>query len=404
MKIAYLVNRYPTVSHSFIRREILAHEAAGFNIARYALRSEPAQVVDEADRREETRCRYVQQQKPLEIARCVCAELVENPAGVLRAAALACRIGWRSDRGLFRHFAYWVEACVIAQWCRADDITHLHAHFGTNSAAIAMLAREMTDLPYSFTVHGPEEFDKPEFLALGKKIARAAFVVAVSSFGRSQLFRWAALRDWDKVRVVHCGIEPDFYAGEIVPPPQAGRLVCIARLSEQKGLLLLIHAARRLSLASLDFELVIVGDGPLQSELDKLIRHYELEKRISITGWVDSARVRDEIVKARALVLPSFAEGLPVVIMEAMALGRPAIATYIAGIPELVGAGTTGWLVPAGDVTALARAMSEAIEAPVDTLAAMGARAREMVRTRHDSATEAAKLRDAIAAAARPTS
>jgi colanic acid/amylovoran biosynthesis glycosyltransferase len=227
-------------------------------------------------------------------------------------------------------------------------------------------------------------------------------VIAVSSFGRSQLYRWASLRDWDKIRVVHCGIEPGFYDGEVAPPPEAGRLVCVARLSEQKGLILLIHAARRLSLAGLNFEIVLVGDGPLRGEIEKLIKHYEFGDRISITGWIDAKRVRDEIVRSRALVLPSFAEGLPVVLMEAMALQRPVISTYVAGIPELVDAGATGWLVPAGDVTALARAMSEALETPVEKLAAMGARGRDIVIKRHDIATEAGKLRDAIVAATKP--
>lgn len=401
MKVAYLINRYPSVSHSFIRREIRAHEAAGLEIARYALRADP-DLADEADREEQSRCRYVLDQKPLDIARTVLAEIVADPKGFLRAAGLALRIGWRSDRGLARHIAYLAEACVIAGWCRDAGVGHLHAHFGTNSAAIAMLAREMSGVRYSFTVHGPEEFDKPEFLALGEKIRRAAFVVAVSSFGRSQLYRWADLRDWDKIRVVHCGIEPGFYDGDIAAPPAAPRLVCVARLSEQKGLILLIQAARRLSLAGLDFELVLVGDGPLRRELEAMIRRYELTERISITGWVDAARVREEIVKSRALILPSFAEGLPVVLMEAMVLERPVVSTYIAGIPELVEAGATGWLVPAGDVTALARAMSEVLEAPVEALAAMGTKGRNAVIKRHDIAAEAGKLRDAIVAAAKP--
>jgi len=401
MKVGYFTNQYPKVSHSFIRREIQAHEAAGLPIARYALRTDPAELADEADRSEVARCRYVLHLRRLDIATTVLAEIVAAPAAALRAVRLAVKIGWRSDRGVLRHIAYWAEACVLARWARDDNIDHLHAHFGTNSAAVAMLAGEMTGIPYSFTVHGPEEFDKPEFLGLPEKIRRAAFVVAVSSFGRSQLYRWAALKDWDKIRVVHCGIEPDFYAGETPPPPPSPRLVCIARLSEQKGLGLLIHAARRLSLADVAFEITIVGDGPMRPELESMIRHYQLGDQISILGWQDAARVREEILAARALVLPSFAEGLPVVIMEAMALNRPVISTYIAGIPELVNNESTGWLIPAGDVTALARAMRDALGTPVEDLADMGNRARDAVLKQHDISTEAAKLRDAFLAASR---
>lgn len=396
MRVGYFVNQYPKVSHSFIRREILAHEAAGLAITRYALRTDPAELVDAADKQELAKCRYVLREKPLRIAACIFSEMAANPKGFMRAGMLAVRMGWRSDRGLLRHFLYWAEAAVLARWCRDDEIDHLHAHFGTNSAAIAMLAHEMTGIPYSFTVHGPEEFDKPQFLGLTEKIRRAAFVVAVSSFGRSQLYRWADRRDWDKIRVIHCGLEASFYAGDTPPPPATPRLVCVARLSEQKGVGILIHAARRLFLGEVRFEIVIVGDGPMRRDIESMIRHYELGEHISIIGWQDAARVREEILKARALVLPSFAEGLPVVIMEAMALQRPVISTYIAGIPELVTAGQTGWLVPAGDVPSLARAMRDALEAPVETLSAMGAKARDAVLKNHDIVTEAAKLRDAI--------
>ncbi len=401
MRVGYFVNQYPMVSHSFIRREILAHEAAGLSVTRYALRTDPAGLVDEADRRELGKCRYVLREKPMSFAARIFSEIRTNAKGFFNAGLLAARIGWRSDRGLLRHFVYWAEAAVLAQWCREDKIDHLHAHFGTNSAAIAMLAHEMTGIPYSFTVHGPEEFDKPQFLALGEKIHRAAFVAAVSSFGRSQLFRWCDPQDWDKVRVVHCGVDTSFYAGDIPPPPAAPRLVCVARLSEQKGIGILIQAARRLLLAEVPFEIVLVGDGPMRGEIETLIRRYELGERITITGWQDAARVRDEILKARALVLPSFAEGLPVVIMEAMALQRPVISTYIAGIPELVSTGETGWLVPAGDASSLARAMRNALEAPAETLATMGAKARDAVLARHDITSEAAKLRDAFASASR---
>jgi glycosyltransferase involved in cell wall biosynthesis len=255
-----------------------------------------------------------------------------------------------------------------------------------------MLVHELGGPRWSFTAHGPEEFDKAKFIALPDKIRRADFVVAVSSFGRSQLFRNVSHDHWHKIKVVHCGIEPAFYEHASAQPGAERRLICVGRLCEQKGQLLLIEAARRLSDRGTRIELVLAGDGEMRGDLETLIARYGLEKQVRITGWISSDQVRDEILAARALVLPSFAEGLPVVIMEAMALRRPVISTYVAGIPELVVPGEHGWLVPAGDVEALASAMQASLDASPQTIARMGVAARERVLERHNVDKEAGKM------------
>ena len=153
-----------------------------------------------------------------------------------------------------------------------------------------------------------------------------------------------------------------------------------------------MEAAQRLAARGVEFELVLVGDGEMRADIEALIKRHNLQDRVRITGWISSDQVRDEILAARALVLPSFAEGLPMVIMEAMALRRPVISTFVAGIPELVHPGEHGWLVPAGDVEALAEAMQACLDAPVDTLARMGEAAHERVLARHSVDTQAAKL------------
>ena len=211
-----------------------------------------------------------------------------------------------------------------------------------------MLVHELGGPRWSFTVHGPEEFDKAPLIGLAEKIRRCTFVVAISSYGRSQLYRIVEQQHWPKVHVVHCGLEPDFLAAPATPVPATPRLVCVGRLCEQKGQLLLIEAAGRLAARGVAFELVLAGDGELRDEIEALIRKNNLTSRVRITGWISSNDVSDEILAARALVLPSFAEGLPVVIMEAMALSRPVISTFVAGIPELVRPGNTaGWCRPA---------------------------------------------------------
>jgi len=257
---------------------------------------------------------------------------------------------------------------------------------------VVMLANALGGPSYSFTVHGPEEFDKPQFLHMGEKVRRAAFVAAVSSYGRSQLFRWVAHEHWVKVKVVHCGLERSFHEGAAIAPPAAPRLVCVGRLCEQKGQLLLLEAARMLLAKGVALEMVLAGDGEMREQIDALIARHGMQAQVRVTGWISSAQVREEILAARALVLPSFAEGLPVVIMEAMALRRPVLTTYVAGIPELVRQGENGWLFPAGAVEELATAMADCLAQPAETLQRMGEAAYERVLQRHDIDTEAARL------------
>jgi len=392
MRIAYFINQYPKVSHSFIRREILALERQGIEVQRIALRGWDAELHDAEDLAERGKTRYVLQEgvrgllKPLfEVARA-------QPRPFFAALRLALRLGWRADRPWPYHLVYLAEACRVVQWLQVSAAEHVHAHFGTNSTEVVMLANALGGPAYSFTVHGPEEFDKAQLLHLGEKVRRAAFVAAVSSFGRSQLFRWVAHEHWGKVKVVHCGLERSFHDGVAQAPADAPRLVCVGRLCEQKGQLLLIEAARALASRGVAFELVLAGDGELRGPIEALIVRYGLQAQVRITGWISSAQVRDELLAARALVLPSFAEGLPVVIMEAMALRRPVLTTYVAGIPELVRQGENGWLFPAGSVEALTEAMLECLQQPVQALQRMGEAAYQRVLQRHDIDTEAARL------------
>ena len=392
MRIGYLINRYPAVSHSFIRREILALERQGHNVLRISVRGWNEAIQGTEDKLERTRTRYVLQGGPIPLLFAFIRVVLTRPLQFLEALKLSWRVSRRSDRSLTLHMIYLLEACQVALWLQAENIEHLHAHFGTNSAEVAMFAHELGGPKWSFTAHGPEEFDKPEFVALPEKIRRAAFVAGVSSFGRSQLFRNTAHQDWQKIQVVHCGIEPAFYETASKHLGSPIRLVCVGRLCEQKGQLLLIDAARRLLERGTKFELVLAGDGEMRGELEAVIARYKLKDMVRITGWISSDQVRDELLAARALVLPSFAEGLPVVIMEAMALRRPVISTYVAGIPELVEPGQHGWLVPAGGVETLASAIQSCLDSSPETIAQMGNAARSRVLERHDVDREAGKL------------
>jgi len=386
----YLINQYPKVSHSFVRREILALERQGVTVHRYATRGWNESAVDLQDQLEQRKTRYLLQGGLLPLLVAGVTEALRAPTRWFRALKEAVAMSSHGDRGLPYHLVYFLEACLLAQWARAQGVQHLHAHFGTNSAETAVLAALMAPCPSSFTVHGPEEFDKPQALHLKRKVELSAFVAAISSYGRSQLFRWIPMEQWHKVKVVHCGLDASFCEGEMLPVPDVRRLVCIGRLCEQKGQLLLIEAAGILKQAGESFDLVLAGDGEMRPQIEVAIRAHGLESSVRITGWISGAQVREELLAARAMILPSFAEGLPVVIMEAMAMERPVLSTYVAGIPELVLAGKTGWLFPAGDVDCLGSTS--------DKLQAMGRSSRIRVMQRHDIDAEAGRIKAAVLA------
>lgn len=393
MKLAYFTNQYPKVCHSFIRREIIALEQLGHQVERFALRSDEAELVDPADQEEFKKTAFVLSEPKLDIVLLGLTVFFRQPMRFFTTFLLAIKLGFRSDRGVLRHIIYLLESCVLLKWQEQKDIQHTHAHFGTNSAAIVMFAYLLGGTKYSFTVHGSEEFDKPEFLSIAEKIKHSSFVVAISSFGRSQLFRWIPLEQWHKVKVVHCGLEDAFLADNSNNPPNlSNQLVCIGRLCEEKGQLLLLESMKSLLDLGIDCKLVLAGDGPMRSEVERRIIEFKLSKNVEITGWISSEQVKNLLIESRGLVLPSFAEGLPVVIMESLALYRPVITTYIAGIPELVKNNVNGWLIAAGDSSELTTAMQSLLEADGEVLSALGMKGHDAVNKRHNIKVEVVKL------------
>lgn len=392
MKIAYLINQYPKVSHSFVRREIAALEALGVEVKRFSVRAVEEALKDPADQQEKEITEVLLNDK-IGLVWSLLGSFFSVPFETASAMQTAIRMGLRSDRGVIRHLAYLAEAAGLKEALLKQGAQHVHAHFGTNSATVALLCRQLGGPSFSFTVHGPEEFDKPDLIQLADKIKASAFVAAISSFGRSQLFRRADSRDWSKVQIVRCGVDDSFLEPQDSPPPSAPRMVCVGRLCEQKGQSLLVQAAAALKARGYDFELVLVGDGEMRAEVEALIEEHGLQEQIRITGWASGEEVRKELLEARCMVLPSFAEGLPVVIMEALALERPVLSTYVAGIPELVVPGESGWLVPAGSIEALTDAMEAVLKADPETLARYGKAGREAVLARHDASKIAEGLK-----------
>jgi colanic acid/amylovoran biosynthesis glycosyltransferase len=397
MRIAYLTNHYPHVRHTFIRREIVALEGHGVEVVRFSVRDSGKDVVDPADRTEYAKTRTLLNAGVFALLFALVSHAITRPIRCLRAFKLAVRFGRRSDRGTLRHLVYLAEASLLRKWLAAANVSHLHVHFATNPAAVALFCRVLGGPTYSITVHGPEEWDRPEALSLKEKYEGAAFVVAVSDFGRCQVFRWTAIDFWPRVHVIRCGVDEDYLDAESTPVPDTTNLVLVAGLVEQKGHLLLIPALAKVRDAGGGFRMVFVGDGPLRPLLEREVQRLGLSDRVDFKGWQSNSEVREHLRTARALVMPSFAENLPVAMMEALVMGRPVLGTYIAGVPELIENGITGWLVPAGNVDATATAILRILAAPVDELTRMGRAGAERVRERHDARQEAARLKELFA-------
>lgn len=391
-RIAYLINLYPAVSHTFIRREIAALERQGITVDRIALSGWDTDLVDAEDLAERDKTRYTQQDGILAICRDAFRLATKRPGPFLKALRAAISMSRNAVRPLPYHLIYLAQACRVVRWVEETGATHIHAHFGTNPAEIACLVRHLGGPDYSFTNHGRNELDGAPRLHFPHKVARAKFSVAVSQFCRSQILRELPHDQWDKMHVVHCGLDADYFVQDPAAFPKTPRFLCVGRLSPEKGHHFLLRAFAEVQKHHAEARLVLAGDGDLRAEIEAEITRLGLGRMVEITGWIDADRVQAELARATALVQPSLIEGLPVVIMEAMARKRPVVSTYISGIPELVRPGENGWLVPAGDAVALADALHDVIATDTETLRRMGEAGQARVRDRHLVDTEAAKL------------
>lgn len=394
MKISYFINQYPKVSHTFIRREILGLESRGFQIQRIALRGWDSPLVDITDKKERGLTHYILRDGLKSLIVQMARQLTCNPLRFVKALFQAIKMSNMSERNAFYHIIYLLEACKVVALCKEFNSEHIHAHFGTNSTEVLMLANTLSGITYSFTVHGPEEFDKPLGLHLKEKIRNAKFVAAISSYGQAQLYRWADYKDWNKIKIVHCGLDNSFLQGN---PNQLSvnkrrQLLCIGRLCEQKGQLLLLKSLKEVLASGENIKLILAGDGEMRNAVESYINNNNLKSNVEITGWISSKQVKQLLNDSDAMILPSFAEGLPVAIMEAMAIGTPVLTTYIAGIPELIHSNENGILFPAGDIDSTKNAILDFLNKSNDDLELMIQKAYQSVEHRHHIDIETKKL------------
>jgi len=394
-RIAYLTGQYPQVSLTFVLREIAALRAMGMDVLSCSIRKTPPHLhPGEAEKAEAARTFYVLEaaRNPLTLLRAQ-AYMLQRPGAYLRTLRLAwrCRTpGWKA--ALYQIF-FFLEALILARHLEAQRVTHLHNHFASGSATVAMLVHELTGIPFSFTLHGPADLFEHWRWRLDEKVARAAFVATISHFARSQLMYFSDPAHWSKIRIVHCGVHPALYAA--APDKEADaqaplRLLFVGRLAPVKGVRVLLEALEHLPDLSLD----IVGDGVDRAGLEAAAR--PLGARVRFLGYKSQSDVAALLQAADILVLPSFAEGVPVVLMEALASARPVVATQVAGVGELVQDGETGFMVPAGDVAGLVARIRQLADDP-DLRAAMGAAGRARVTAEFDITREAARMARLIA-------
>ena len=390
--LLYLTGEYPRVTDTFIQREVAALRAQGITIMTASIRrTGPEHLVGEEQIAEAAQTFHVLEaaKHPLRLAAAK-LRLLRHPGRFFRAFALA----WRTAPGGLRNWLwqmfYFAEAIMLADHMQRHGVRHLHNHIAKASCTVAMLASELSGIPYSFTLHGPDIFFAPDHWRLDEKIARARFVACISEFCRAQAMIFSDRALWDKLHIVHCGIDPARYD----PAPRQGppHLTFVGRLAAVKGVPVLLEALSFLKGELPRLRVTLIGDGPERARLEQDAADLGLRDVVDFAGYRSQSEVARALKVTDALVLPSFAEGVPVVLMEAMAAGRPVISTYVAGIPELVQEGVTGWLVPAGDDAALAEAVLALEAMSAEERAALGRAGRARVLERHDMYREAEKL------------
>lgn len=391
--VAYLTGEYPKVSHTFIQREIAQLRALGVTVEACTIRRPPPDTVVGPGQSEEAARTFgvIEAAKnPARLIGAHAAALRRDPGRWARALRLAWRTRPAGLKAALWQMFYFLEAAVLVQHLRARGVVHLHNHFANSSCSVAMITAEMSGIPFSFTLHGPAIFFEPMWWRLDEKIARARFVACISHFARSQAMLFSDQAHWEKLKIVHCGVVPREY-GRAEGRADGTRVLFVGRLAAVKGAPLLLRAFAAVSGDHPEAELAIVGDGPDRAELERLAASLGVTARVAFLGYQPQEAVAEELSRSDLLVLPSFAEGVPVVLMEAMAAGLPVIASRVAGVPELVEDGTSGFVTPPGDLETLIDRLGRLLSDPA-LRRRMGTAGRAKVEAEFDLEKEVRRL------------
>lgn len=397
LHIAYFTGEYPRATDTWIQREITALRAQGVDVEGFAVRQPgPEHLVGPEQVAETARTTYlVPQVKSLRLPLAHLGLALRSPARYLRALRLAWDTRRPGVHGTAYQLAYFLEAGLLAAGVRRRRIRHLHNHFGDSSCSVAMLAAELGGFTFSFTLHGPGIFFEAHTWRLDEKFRRAAFVSCISWFCRSQATIFADPADVAKLHIVHCGIQPEALARRIHRPGGA-ELLFVGRLAEVKGVAVLLDALTEVAKVHPDVHLTLVGDGPERQRFEQVAAETGADDRVTFAGYRSQAEVAAFLADTDVFVLPSFAEGVPVTLMEALGAAVPVVATQVGGVSELVDHGVNGYVVRPGDPEPLARALIELLDDP-ERRQRMGDAGRATVTAEFANPTEAARLRTLFA-------
>lgn len=382
--IAYLVSRYPAVSHTFIVSEVRKLREMGFEIVTASINvcDREASLRTTEEMEEVGNTYYIKNEGVLGALRGIIAVLPVRPLKALGGFTFAISTGWKIS-ATFRWMGYWIEALLLGSWMLRKRSSHLHVHLANNGAAVALLASKIFDIPYSLTVHGPDEFYDVSQGCLREKIDGASWVCCISKFTRSQLMLTTPPECWDKLLVSHLGVDVKMFSASSREPGENLEILCVGRLVSAKGQHILLEAVKGLVDAHHRVHVRLVGEGPLRGLLESRVAEYGLGAVVSLEGACNTDEVKKYLQAADVFVLPSFAEGLPIVLMEAMSMGLPCVSTFVAGIPELIRNDIEGLLVFPSDAAAL----KEALELLIDDVGLrerLGKTARARVLERFD--------------------
>jgi glycosyltransferase involved in cell wall biosynthesis len=362
-RIAYLLSQYPAISHTFFLKEILGLKQLGFHVETISVNppDRPASLLPPAEKMESESTYYLKALGFGQIFSTLGRLIVRNTPACMRGLRAALRLfRWNIRGGLYALF-YLAEALLLGEWMRRRDLQHLHIHFGGPVSTVGMLASKAWGFSYSLTIHGPEEFYEVEQFYLQQKIEHASFIFCISNFCRSQLMKCADPVHWSKLHVIRLGIDPQ----EFIPVPAYSRgyiqIVCVGRLVPAKGQLILLQAFHKLLSEGRAIHLNFIGDGPDKKHLQQFVDKQSIGEHVSICGALNHDQMKRQLEQADIFALASFAEGVPVALMEAMAMEIPCVSTSIAGIPELIRHNLDGLMVPASSVEALAAALDQLI-------------------------------------------
>jgi colanic acid/amylovoran biosynthesis glycosyltransferase len=385
--IGYLTTEYPSTSHTFIRREVIALRRRGLEIRTFSIRRPPADApLGESDRRENAQTWYLQPAGIVSTAGAHLREFLRGPLQYFRALAIARRNRTPGARAAVWALFYFAEGAILADALRAARVRHLHVHFAHAAADVARVACFLCGISWSLTVHGTADFEYPAVLTLGDKLRAARFTACASYFVRAQALRKLEPEFWDRLAVVRCGVEiPENVARRSHDGPT--RVVCVGRLSPEKGHHGLLRALAELRGAVPPFRVTFVGDGSMRADLEARARNLGLSGCVEFVGARSEEEVMQFLAGADLFALASLMEGLPVVLMEAMAHGLAVVAPRVAGIPELVGDELEGLLFQPSDWEALRSRLQRLLTDP-DLRARLGAAGR--VRVAQEFAIERA--------------